>query len=143
VPAAEFFVDYFESAVAEGELVRLVRIPPVPASARVAYTKFLPRTEDDYATVAVAAYVDVDGENRCRTIRIGLGSLGVIPLRATAVEDALRGTVLTRAAIADAAALVDAAIDPFDDARGSAAYKRAMARVWIERTVADLVGIPE
>ncbi len=143
VPLAEFFLDYFESAVAEGELLRCVRIPALAPNARAAYTKFLPGTEDDYATVAVAAYLDCSADKHCNEIRIGLGSLGVTPLRARAVEDALRGTVLTRGTIAHAATLADDIIDPFTDARGSAAYKRAMARVWIERTIADLAEIPE
>ncbi len=139
VPLAEFFVDYFESAVQEGELLRFVRIPPLPAGARVAYTKFLPRTEDDYATVAIAALLALDEDGRCREVRIGLGALGTTPLRARAVEDALRGQILTPALIDDAATLVRDEVDPLDDVRGSAAYKREMARVWTGRTLTGLL----
>lgn len=139
VPLAEFFVDYFESTVQEGELLRFVRIPPLPAGARVAYTKFLPRTEDDYATVAIAALLALDEDGRCREVRIGLGALGTTPLRARAVEDALRGQILTPALIDDAAVLVRDEVDPLDDVRGSAAYKREMARVWTGRTLTGLL----
>ncbi|HYZ16226.1 MAG TPA: xanthine dehydrogenase family protein subunit M [Candidatus Acidoferrum sp.] len=139
VPLAEFFVDYFETALHEGELLRLVRIPPLPAGARVTYTKFLPRTEDDYATVAIAAFLVLDDDGRCRDVRLGLGSLGTTPLRARAVEDALRGQVLTPTLIDDAAALVREEVDPLDDVRGSAEYKREMARVWTARTLSGLI----
>lgn len=138
IPLHAFFVDLFETALSEGELLRGVRIPPLPRGARVGYTKFLPRTEDDYATVSVAALVQVDDEGRCEEIRIGLGSLGTTPLRARAVEDALRGEVLTPAVVREAAALVAGEVDPLDDVRGSAGYKREMARVWIARTIEAL-----
>jgi CO/xanthine dehydrogenase FAD-binding subunit len=54
------------------------------------------------------------------------------------VEEALVGRHPTSAAIASAAAAVEAAIDPIADGRGSAGYKRAMARVWVERTLGEL-----
>jgi carbon-monoxide dehydrogenase medium subunit len=138
IPLHAFFVDFFETALGEGELLRGVRIPPLPRGARVGYTKFLPRTEDDYATVSVGALVSMDDEGRCEEIRIGLGSLGTTPLRARAVEDALRGELLTPAAIREASALVADEVDPLDDARGSARYKREMARVWTARTLEAL-----
>jgi CO/xanthine dehydrogenase FAD-binding subunit len=47
---------------------------------------------------------------------------------ARVVEDALVGERLTDARIVEAAALVDGIVDPPSDARGSAAYKRRMAR---------------
>ena len=59
-------------------------------------------------------------------------------MRATAVEAALAGADPDGGAIAAAATLVDGAIDPFDDARGSADYKRAMTRVIVERTLGEL-----
>lgn len=140
VPLDAFFVDYFETALREGELLLAVRIPALPAGARAAYTKFLPRTEDDYATVAVAAVLACDADGVCSDVRIGLGSLGTTPLRARAVEDALRGTRLTPQTIGEAAALVRDEVDPLDDVRGSARYKREMARVWTARTLTSLAG---
>ncbi len=140
IPLAEFFLDYFQTALEEGELIREVRVPPLPAGARFVYEKFLPRTEDDYATVAVAALLALGDDGRCTDVRIGLGSLGMTPLRAQAVERALAGERLTDAAIDDAAALVREEIDPIDDVRGSASYKREMARVWTARALKRLSG---
>ncbi len=138
IPMEEFFTDFFETALGENELVRSVRIPPMPAGSRLAYKKFLPRTEDDYATVSVAVRLGVEPDGTCKDIRIGLGALAVTPLRANAVEQALLGQKLTEKSIKEAAALVRDEVDPLDDVRGSAKYKREMARVWTERTIALL-----
>jgi carbon-monoxide dehydrogenase medium subunit len=138
IPMEEFFTDFFETALGESELVRSVKIPPMPAGSRLAYKKFLPRTEDDYATVSVAVRLGVDPDGTCKDIRIGLGALAVTPLRAKAVEKALLGQKLTEKSIKEAAALVRDEVDPLDDVRGSAKYKREMARVWTERTIALL-----
>ncbi|HEV8021448.1 MAG TPA: xanthine dehydrogenase family protein subunit M [Candidatus Lustribacter sp.] len=136
-----FFTDYFETTIGEDELLRSVKVPPMPAGSRLAYKKFLPRTEDDYATVSVAVRLGVNPDGTCKDIRIGLGALAVTPLRGKAVEKALLGQKLTPESIREAAALVRDEVDPLDDVRGSAGYKREMARVWTERTIASLAGV--
>jgi carbon-monoxide dehydrogenase medium subunit len=142
IPMEAFFTDFFETSLGEGELVRSVKIPPMPAGSKLAYKKFLPRTEDDYATVSVAVRLGVADDGTCKDIRIGLGALGVTPLRAKAVESTLLGQKLTASSIREAAALVRDEVDPLDDVRGTAKYKREMARVWTERTIASLAKVP-
>ena len=142
IPMESFFTDFFETSLAEDELVRSVKIPPMPSGSKLAYKKFLPRTEDDYATVSVAVRLGVADDGTCEDIRIGLGALAVTPLRAKAVESALLGQKLTASSIREAAALVRDEVDPLDDVRGTAKYKREMARVWTERTIASLAKIP-
>ncbi len=139
VPLDEFFVDIFQTVVEEGEVLKSVRIPALPAGSRTTYVKFLPRTEDDYATVAVAARLRLGENGRCEDIRVGLGAAAPVPMRAKRVEDALRGQQLTPALIDEAAALVRDEVDPLDDVRGSAAYKREMARVWTGRAIRSLL----
>src|ERR671932_2723971 len=53
IPLDEFFVDYFETALARDEVLTAIRCPPLAVGTRATYVKFLPRTQDDYATVAV------------------------------------------------------------------------------------------
>ena len=138
LPAEELFVDYLTTRLQPGELLTAVHLPPLAPGTRAAYLKFLPRTHDDYATVSVAAAIRLDGDGRCEHARVALGGAASVPLRARVVEDALVGEQLTDARIAEAAALVDGIVDPSDDARGSAAYKRRMARVWTERALRSL-----
>jgi carbon-monoxide dehydrogenase medium subunit len=142
IPMADWFVDIFETSLDPAEILIDLTLPPVPAGSRTAYRKFLPRSKDDYATVAVAGLVRTDAAGQVADVRVALGGAGPRPVRATGVEAALAGALPTPSAIAAAAAEVAAAIDPIDDVRGSAAYKRAMARVWVERTLGDLCGVP-
>ena len=70
---------------------------------------------------------------------VALGAAATVPVRARKVEDALRGQRLDRATVLDAAALVRDEVDPLQDLRGSATYKREMARVWTERALMELI----
>jgi carbon-monoxide dehydrogenase medium subunit len=135
VPVPDLFIDYFETDVQPGEILTELRIPPIPAGAGTAYLKFLPRTADDYATVSVAAVVTPGPNNICQDVRIALGSVGMTPVHATQAEDALRGQALTEENIRAAAATVKDAVDPLDDHRGSAEYKREMAEVFTRRAI--------
>jgi CO/xanthine dehydrogenase FAD-binding subunit len=138
LPLEDVFVGYLTTSLQADEVLTAVRIPPVVDGTRATYEKFLPRTHDDYATVSVAATMRLDGAGRCVDSRVVLGGAASTPLRVRAVEDALRGEVPTDARIADAAGLVLDVVDPPDDSRGSAAYKRRMARVWTERALRRL-----
>jgi carbon-monoxide dehydrogenase medium subunit len=139
MPLDEFFVDYFETALQPGEVLVSIELPPLPAGTRVTYKKFLPRTQDDYATVSVAAALRVGADFACEEVRVALGAAATTPVRARNVETALRGQRLSPAAIEDAAGLVRDEVDPLDDLRGSAAYKREMARVWTKRALLELL----
>jgi aerobic carbon-monoxide dehydrogenase medium subunit len=138
VSISEFFTGYYETVVAPDELITEVVIPPQPISSGAAFMKFLPQTHDDYATVAVAARVALDGD-RIADARVALGAAAATPLRATGVEDALRGRAPTPTVLQEAAALVADAVDPTADFRGSVAYKREMAVVFVQRALAQAV----
>jgi carbon-monoxide dehydrogenase medium subunit len=140
LPVEELFVDHLTTSLEAGELIVGVRIPAVPPGTAIATTKFLPRTADDYATVAVAVAVRRDEDGRIATIRIALGGVAPIPVRARAVEAALANSVPGPARIDDAAALVRGEVDPLGDARGSAGYKREMSRVWVARMLREAIG---
>src|SRR4051794_2666661 len=104
VPLQDFFLDYYETDVRPGEILTEIVVPAQPAKAGWAYTKFLPRTADDYATVSVACLLTLeDGTNRCREARVALGSAGTTPLRAEAAEAALQGQDLTPERLREAA----------------------------------------
>ena len=139
IPLGDLFVDVFTTSLRPGEIITSVRLPALAAGTRATYLKFLPRTADDYATVSVAAALRLAGDGTVADVRVALGAAGPTPVRARTVEDALRGARPDAKRLGDAAARVDADIAPFDDVRGSAAYKREMARVWTERALTSLV----
>jgi carbon-monoxide dehydrogenase medium subunit len=138
VASSEFFTGYYETVMEPDELITAVIIPAQPVGSGIAFVKFLPQTHDDYATVAVAARVTLDGD-RITDARVALGAAATTPLRATAVENALRGEMPTPAILRNAAVLVAEAVDPTADFRGSAAYKREMAVVFVQRALAQAV----
>ena len=135
VPLEDFLLDYYETDVRPGEVLTTLLVPPAPPGSGTCYIKFLPRTADDYATVAVAAVVTPGSGDVCDDLRVVLGAVGTTAIRATQAEDSLRGQPLTEENIRAAAATVKDVVDPLDDYRGSAAYKREMAEVFTRRAI--------
>jgi carbon-monoxide dehydrogenase medium subunit len=134
VPIDDFFTGYYETCLQPGEVVTGVIVPKPERPLRTAYLKFLPRTADDYPTIAVAAAVDlVDG--RIRDARIALNAAGPTPVRARPAEDILRGQAPSQDLFRAAAATVPALTDPTSDFRGSANYKRRMSEVFTRRAL--------
>jgi aerobic carbon-monoxide dehydrogenase medium subunit len=136
IPLDEFFTDYYETVLKPDEIVTEVFIPKMAPSSAGAYLKFLPRTADDYATVSAAAVLTLDKTKKIISdVRIALGSVGVTPIRATAAEAVLRGQPLKAEAFAEAGEKAKEAVDPISDFRGSAAYKKEMAGVFVRRAL--------
>jgi carbon-monoxide dehydrogenase medium subunit len=134
VPAADFFVDYYETALQPGELVVGVEVPAIQAGSGAAFLKYTPRSVDDYATVSACAVVRLDADGVCRAARLVLGAVGATPV-VVEVDEALSGAEITEERARAAAELARAAVDPLDDVRGSADYKRDMAVVFSRRAL--------
>lgn len=136
LPVEEFFLDYYETAIQPGEVLTQVLVPPLPPNSGAAYFKFLPRTADDYATVSAAVRLTL-GQNDgiCQDVRIGLGSVGATPIRARRAEAVLRGQRVTPDLMRQAGESAQGEVDPMDDFRGSADYKRQMAGVFTRRVL--------
>jgi len=137
IPSDGFFTGYYTSVLAPDEIVTGIVIPRQPAGSGAAFCKFLPATQDDYATVSVAARVALNGDDAITEARIALGAAAMVPVRARAVEAALAGKAADDEAIREASSLVLETIDPIADFRGSAEYKRKMAVVHVRRALAE------
>ncbi len=131
IQAADFFKGPFETAIKPDEVVTEVRIPVGKGRGGGAYLK-LERKVGDFATVAVAVHVHLDGD-RIETAGIGLTAVGPTNIKAAEAERALHGQEPTDKVIADAARLAAEAAAPKDDVRGSAAYKKDVVRVFVQR----------
>jgi carbon-monoxide dehydrogenase medium subunit len=135
VPAEEFFVGLFSTAVQPGELLTDIRIPPPPARSGFAFQE-ISRRHGDFALVGVAAVVELDEEGRCAEARIALFSVGDRPMLAPHAAKALAGQPPSDGSIraaADAAATQD--IDPSSDIHASARYRRQLANVLTRRVL--------
>ncbi|HYT14453.1 MAG TPA: xanthine dehydrogenase family protein subunit M [Candidatus Nitrosopolaris sp.] len=131
IPVAGFFQDPFTTTLKPDEIVTEVRIPIPSGSCGGAYNK-LERKVGDFATVAVAVQVEMNGGKVSRA-GIGLTSVGATNIKATEAEKALAGREPTDEVIREAARLAAEAAQPKDDIRGSAAYKKDVVRVFVQR----------
>jgi carbon-monoxide dehydrogenase medium subunit len=134
IPAEEFFVDYYETALRASELLKAVEVPPLDAGAGAVFLKYRPRSVEDYATVSAAAVVQLDEAGVCQAARLVLGAVGSTPV-SVPVADALVGEAISDAKARAAAEQARDLVDPNDDVRGSAAYKREMAVVFGRRAL--------
>ncbi len=141
VAADDFFVDLFETAIGEDEILTEVRIPKHTGWG-AHYEKFV-RVAHQWPIVAVAAAVRVDGPPDGRAIaeaRVGLTNMGSTPLRARAVEEALAGQPATDDAVRAAAARAAEGANPPSDLNGDADYRRHLATVLTRRAVLAAAG---
>ena len=124
----------------QDEIVTEILIPKQPAGSGTAFLKFLPATQDDYATVSVAARIALNRDGTIGEARVALGAAATVPVRAEEVEAVLSGKAADERTFREAASLVVNAIDPIADFRGSAKYKRKMAVVHVRRALAEAAG---
>ena len=137
VAADDFFVDLFETAIAEGELLTEVRIPKHTGWG-AHYEKFV-RVAHQWPIVAVAATVKADG-GTITEARVGLTNMGSTPLRAKALEDALAGKPATDEAVRAVCAAAAEGTNPPSDLNGDADYRRHLATVLTRRAVLAAAG---
>jgi carbon-monoxide dehydrogenase medium subunit len=125
IPADDFFVDFLETALAPDEVITEVRVPK-RTGAGWAFEKFNRRAQD-WAIVGVAA---VGGDDP----GVALVNMGATPVRADAVEAALRDGASAR----DAALVAAAGTEPPADLNASPDYREHLARVLVGRALATV-----
>jgi carbon-monoxide dehydrogenase medium subunit len=137
VSAADFFVDFFTTAVGADEVLVAVRVPKADGWG-AHYEKFN-RTAQAWAIVGVAALVKVEG-GVITDARVALTNMGATPIRATSVEAALKGQPATADAIKAAAASAADGTKPTSDVHADAEFRSHLARVLTGRAVAAAAG---
>ncbi len=137
VTAADFFVDLFTTAVAEDEILTEVRVPKHTGWG-AHYEKFT-RVAQQWSIVAAAATVRSEGGTIAEA-RVALTNMGLVPIRAHAVEEALVGQPAQESAVAAAVAGVADGTSPPTDANGDSDYRRHLASVLARRAVLAAAG---
>lgn len=131
VPAHEFFVSYYTTALEAGEMVVAVHLAAPTQGSVSAYRK-IGRCEGDFATASVAfSGAFVRGE--CTSASVAVGGCGATPIRSVDANALLVGTQVASPRVAEAAEALVAACDPIDDVRGSANYRRQLVRRLLPR----------
>jgi len=132
VPAQEFFLGVYMTAVGEGELLTKVNVP-ASSGAGDGYAGL---TIGAHGTYIVNAAATVAGD----TARVAIGCVAASPVRATAMEELLASGDFSADAVRAAAEGLGAALDPPSDVHGSADYRRHLAEVSAVRAVLQAAG---
>jgi carbon-monoxide dehydrogenase medium subunit len=138
VPADDFFIDFFSTALAANEIVTEIRVPLPSSGAGTAYAK-LGHPASGYVVVSAGALVSREAAGKCASACVAIGGVGGKPFRALATEAALQGKSLTADIITPAAAMAADGSDAADDSYASADYKRHMASVYARRAIESAV----
>jgi carbon-monoxide dehydrogenase medium subunit len=137
VGADDFFVDLFETAIGEDEILTEVRIPKHTGWG-AHYEKFV-RVAHQWPIVAVAATVRAEGGSIAEA-RVGLTNMGSTPLRARGVEEALAGAAVTEDGVRAAADRAAEGTHAPSDLNGSSEYREHLATVLTRRAVLAAAG---
>ena len=132
VPAEEFFIGVYMTAVGEGELLTKVNVP-ASSGAGDGYAGL---TIGAHGTYIVNAAATVAGD----AARVAIGCVAASPVRATAMEERLAGGDFSEEAVRAAVDGLGAALDPPADVHGSADYRRHLAEVSAVRAVLQAAG---
>ena len=140
IPAAEFWPAYRTTAVRSDELLVRVRIP-IAADRRQRFRKVGTRRAQAISKVIVAlAWTEEPAHRAWRNVRLALGSVAATPIRARATEAALEGSTPSSETADRAVAALAAELEPIDDVRSTAAYRREVATRVLRRLVRDAGG---
>jgi len=137
LPYHGFHTGYKKMQLASDELLRAIRLPRRAKPWRQYYRKVGTRKAQAISKVCFAGAALVEG-GAIREIRIALGSVAPLVLRAVKTEDALRGRLVTPAVIASAMETLAREIAPIDDIRSTARYRLRVAQNLLEEFLSQL-----
>jgi aerobic carbon-monoxide dehydrogenase medium subunit len=128
VPADEFFVGVFTTVVGEGDLLTRISVPAAGKGAGDGMAGVTLGVHGTYVSSAAASVVD-------GAWRIALGCVAAVPVRASAVEEALSGADVDESSVRAAVEGLGATLDPPSDVHASVDYRRSLAETSVVRAV--------
>jgi xanthine dehydrogenase small subunit len=132
IPLATFFTGYRTTALQPGELLVSVEIPlPLPRLLR--FYKIAKRRFDDISTVAAAFAVDATSSGEVARARLAFGGVAATPVRVQSAEAALEGQRWDEASVRRARGLIESALTPMSDHRGSREFRHQVSGSLLEK----------
>jgi carbon-monoxide dehydrogenase medium subunit len=138
IPIGEFIADFFQNSLAGDEVVIEVRVP-IPAGRLGGSYQKLERKVGDYATVGVAAHLELADDGTIARAGMALTAVNPINTKVPDAEAVLVGQAPSDELFAEAGALAARASEPRTDVRGSAEWKRHVVSVFTQRALAAAV----
>ena len=136
LPLGEFHLGSYDTALQTDELISAIVIPPLPSAMTGLYVKFTTGSSEERPCAGVAVLARMYS-GHCAELRVAVGAVSARPLRVGA-ESLATNQKLTVELIATIAAKAARSIDPIDDVRGPADYKRHLVGVLVRRAVSAL-----
>jgi carbon-monoxide dehydrogenase medium subunit len=133
VKLGDFLLDSYETALRPGELIAALILPPAPVM-RGSYIKFTTGSSEERPCAGIAVLAQLEG-GICQELRLAVGAVSPRPIRIQKAEELVQGSPLTAALIEQAATLASQAVEPIDDLRGPADYKRHLVKVLVRRAL--------
>jgi carbon-monoxide dehydrogenase medium subunit len=138
IPLKNFFRGMYETALEPGEILVDVRIPAPPADSKAVYLRYSTLAANDWPCLGVAALLAKEN-GRCKELRLALGGVATTPLLIDGLEFT-RDQSLDDGVVDKVLQKVEEQISPSSDLRGSEWYKRRMARLFVQKAIAQLNG---
>ena len=139
VSANDFWPSYRTTARRDDELVLSIRIPG-GEERKARFRKVGTRRAQAISKVVMALAWRESGDGTWTDVRLALGSVAATPVRASATEAVLAGAAPTRETAAAAVRTLTNEIEPIDDVRSTADYRRAVAGRVLHRLIRDVGG---
>jgi CO/xanthine dehydrogenase FAD-binding subunit len=137
ITAHDFFVAAMVTSLPTGACLTGVKFPMwTGAKIGIGFHEISARSSD-FAFVSSAVQVQLDADNKCKRIAIGVGAATDFPIRLDAAEAQLAGTTLDAGKVKDAVTAGLADIEALDDLHATAAYRKRVAVSLACRAVAD------
>jgi carbon-monoxide dehydrogenase medium subunit len=140
IPIEAFFKDVNRTALQENELLTEIRIPKVPQGAGASFVKLRRhQTAIDMAVVNVATLLDL--QDGCGTVaRIAMGAVAPTPLNALNAQALLLVEKVDEKMMIRVGKAAATEARPIDDIRASAAYRKRMLAVMVQRSLLTSLG---
>jgi len=135
----EFFLHVRKDALGKGELLTEIQLPAFPDHTGAAFIKKGRVAVVDLAVVNTAVRFIIDERNICSGVRIVLGAVAPVPLRAVKAEEMLEGKKPEVELLEKVAMQAAEEIKPISDVRSSAEYRKTLSRVIVERALGEAV----
>ena len=136
LPLEDFFQGPGKTVLQGDEILTEIRVPEMGRYTDGVYLKFSPRRAMDLAVVGVASVLTTDKTgSKCEEIRIVLGAVAPVPMRAKKAEEVLRGKKLNETLIREAGKVASQEAKPITDIRASEWYRRQIVEELTVRTV--------
>ncbi len=136
VPLNEFFLGPKKNALKPAEIMVEIQAPMLPARTGTSFMKIGRRQAMTLAVVNAAALITLDKTGRViENVRIALGAVAPVPLRATKAESMLKGCEACEDLIDRAATIAAEEVSPISDIRATQTYRRQVSRVLVQRAL--------